>query len=246
MNCLCSVLITVVDREELQQPAFHTMGNLEYPELHEESVGNLASIRAIVKLMAVTGVSDFSMMDIFKPESKRTINNLSAIINFSKYKYVPCFWPSSDTQFVSDNLYSGRWSMFSLMDQHVLCDKFAGFWEKQSCVDVENMTSFLELHLMSPLCKSVECNDSWGIILKQVICLTRMCVEIILWGLLLWYIYLEGQICFLLSMCRQEKENQLAELLDEREQAFLQFQHSEERLAAVQYYWIYLIYDCII
>lgn len=143
MNCLCSVLITVVDREELQQPAFHTMGNLEYPELHEESVGNLASIRAIVKLMAVTGVSDFSMMDIFKPESKRTINNLSAIINFSKYKYVPCFWASTGTQFVSDHLYSGRWSMFSLMDkimevldQRVLCDKFAGFLEKQSCGDV--------------------------------------------------------------------------------------------------------------
>ena len=41
---------------------------------------------------------------------------------------------------------------------------------------------------------------------------------------------------YILPMCRQEKENQLAELLDEREQAFLQFQHSEERLAAVQYY----------
>lgn len=177
MNCLCSVLMTVVDREELQQPAFHTMGNLEYPELHEESVGNLASIRAIVKLMAVTGVSDFSMMDIFKPESKRTINNLSAIINFSKYKYVPCFWDLSGTRFVSDHLYSGKWLMFSSMDkimevldQRVLCDKFAGFLEKQSCGDVENMTSYLQLHLVSPLCKPVDGNDSWGIILKQVIC----------------------------------------------------------------------------
>lgn len=62
------------------------MEKLRYPELHEESVGNLASIRAISKLMAVTGVHDFSMMDLFKPESKRTITNLSAIINLLKFK----------------------------------------------------------------------------------------------------------------------------------------------------------------
>lgn len=89
-------------REELQQPAFHAIEKLEYPELHEESVGILASIRAISKLMAVTGVDDFSTMDIFKPESKRTITHLSAIINLLKFKWVPSFshlpwgeWPFS-------------------------------------------------------------------------------------------------------------------------------------------------------
>ncbi|XP_024390098.1 uncharacterized protein [Physcomitrium patens] len=75
-----------ITREELQQPAFHAIEKLEYPELHEESVGILASIRAISKLMAVTGVDDFSTMDIFKPESKRTITHLSAIINLLKFK----------------------------------------------------------------------------------------------------------------------------------------------------------------
>jgi hypothetical protein len=62
------------------------MEKLGYPELHEESVGILASIRTIGKLMAVTGVHDFTSMDIFKPESKRTITNLSAIINLLKFK----------------------------------------------------------------------------------------------------------------------------------------------------------------
>lgn len=73
-------------RDELLQPAFHAMDKLDYPELYEESIGILASIRAISKLMAVTGVADFSTMDIFKPESSRTITNLSAIINLLKFK----------------------------------------------------------------------------------------------------------------------------------------------------------------
>lgn len=156
------MLITVVDREELQQPAFHTMGNLEYPELHEESVGNLASIRAIVKLMAVTGVSDFSMMDIFKPESKRTINNLSAIINFSKYKYAPCFRASCGTQFVSDQLYSGRRSKFSLIDKIMeLFDRCVlAFWKSNPVVMLRTRHFICSSILVSPLCKSVEGNGS--------------------------------------------------------------------------------------
>jgi len=62
------------------------MDKLDYPELYEESVGILASIRAISKIMAVTGLADFSTMDIFKPESLRTMTNLSAIINLLKFK----------------------------------------------------------------------------------------------------------------------------------------------------------------
>ncbi|KAG0565779.1 hypothetical protein KC19_7G014000 [Ceratodon purpureus] len=80
------VIVMGMTREELHQPAFHVMEKLRYPELHEEFVGNLATIPAIRKLMAVTGVHDFSMMDLFKPESKRTITNLSAIINLLKFK----------------------------------------------------------------------------------------------------------------------------------------------------------------
>lgn len=74
------------NREELRQPAFRAIEKLRYPELHEESVGIVASIRAISKLMPFTGVNDFSSMDLFKPDSKRTITNLSAIINLLKFK----------------------------------------------------------------------------------------------------------------------------------------------------------------
>jgi kinetochore protein Nuf2 len=73
-------------REELKQPAFHAVESLEYPELHEESVGCVASIRAIMKLMFAAGAQEFSMKDIFKPESKRTITFLSAIINYAKFR----------------------------------------------------------------------------------------------------------------------------------------------------------------
>lgn len=62
------------------------MESLEYPELHEESVGCVASIRAIMKLMFSAGAQEFSMKDIFKPESKRTITFLSAIINYAKFR----------------------------------------------------------------------------------------------------------------------------------------------------------------
>ncbi|CAK9210606.1 unnamed protein product [Sphagnum jensenii] len=75
-----------ISREELKQPAFHAVESLEYPELHEESVGCVASIRAIMKLMFAAGAQEFSMKDIFKPESKRTITFLSAIINYAKFR----------------------------------------------------------------------------------------------------------------------------------------------------------------
>jgi hypothetical protein len=55
---------------------------LEYRELREESGGVLACIGAISKKMAVTVVAVCSTMDIFTPESKRTVANLSAIIDF--------------------------------------------------------------------------------------------------------------------------------------------------------------------
>ena len=48
-------------REEMAQPAFSAMDALEFPELHEESVGVLAFTRNLHKLMASAGVTDFTL-----------------------------------------------------------------------------------------------------------------------------------------------------------------------------------------
>ncbi len=38
------------------------------------------------RLLGVCGVTDFSLLDVFKPDAKRLRRNLSAIINFAKFK----------------------------------------------------------------------------------------------------------------------------------------------------------------
>eukprot|EP00897_Mesotaenium_endlicherianum_P004693 jgi/Mesen1/4251/ME000022S03536 len=80
-------LLLGVTREELRQPNFAAMDVLEFPELHEDSVGALAFVRAVSKLMLAAGVHDFTVQrDIYKPDMQRTVRNLSAIINFAKFR----------------------------------------------------------------------------------------------------------------------------------------------------------------
>lgn len=45
----------------MQQPAFSGMDSLEFPELHEESVGVLAFSRNLYKMMRASGIHDFSL-----------------------------------------------------------------------------------------------------------------------------------------------------------------------------------------
>eukprot|EP00741_Cyanophora_paradoxa_P003448 tig00000704_g3349.t1 len=73
-------------RDEYQQAQFAGLDCFEFPELHEESVGEIGFWRALAKLMAVVGVGDFSIRDIHKPEPARTQRNFSAIINFVKFR----------------------------------------------------------------------------------------------------------------------------------------------------------------
>ena len=42
--------------------------------------------RSCARLLAVSGVNDFSMFDVMKPDAKRLRRNLSAIINFAKFR----------------------------------------------------------------------------------------------------------------------------------------------------------------
>ena len=64
-------LCTGVTREEMSQPAFAGLSALNYPELHEDSIPELAFLRACCKMMAICGISDFGLKDITSPNSKR-------------------------------------------------------------------------------------------------------------------------------------------------------------------------------
>ena len=75
-----------VTKEELAQPAFSGLQSLNYPELHEDSVSELAHFRAIHRMMAACGVHDFSVMDMLAPNHKRLKRQLSAVINFAKFR----------------------------------------------------------------------------------------------------------------------------------------------------------------
>jgi len=59
---------------------------LDEPELYMEAIPNLAFIRAMQDLAKAVGIDDFGLKDIFKPEYGRTRRNLSAIINFAKFR----------------------------------------------------------------------------------------------------------------------------------------------------------------
>jgi kinetochore protein Nuf2 len=48
-------------REELQQPVFGALNTLQYPELHEESIGVLSFTRHLYRLMFASGITDFSL-----------------------------------------------------------------------------------------------------------------------------------------------------------------------------------------
>lgn len=48
-------------REELQQPVFAAIDALEFPELHDESIPAMSFLRHLGRLMAASGVRDFSV-----------------------------------------------------------------------------------------------------------------------------------------------------------------------------------------
>ncbi|CAG9462385.1 unnamed protein product [Pedinophyceae sp. YPF-701] len=80
------MLLVGVTREELQQPVFAAIDAFEFPELHDESIPVMAFGRALQKLMFAAGAHDFSLKDVYKATRERTVRNLSAIINFGKYR----------------------------------------------------------------------------------------------------------------------------------------------------------------
>ncbi|BDA42068.1 probable kinetochore protein nuf2 [Coccomyxa sp. Obi] len=75
-----------ITREEQQLPVFMATDTLEFPELHDESIPYMTFFRNCTKLLAAAGVHDFNMQDLCKPDPGRLRRNLSAVVNFTKFR----------------------------------------------------------------------------------------------------------------------------------------------------------------
>ncbi|GMF48692.1 unnamed protein product [Phytophthora fragariaefolia] len=75
-----------VTREDMAQMAFPGLPALSFPELHAESVPELTFYRAAQRLLAACGVDDFGLRDVLQPAPKRVRRQLSALINFAKFR----------------------------------------------------------------------------------------------------------------------------------------------------------------
>ena len=73
-------------RDALYVPDMDAADVLEFPELYEEAIGNMKFQRHLFELMECCGVPDFSLKDLIKPEYARTRRNISAVINFAKFR----------------------------------------------------------------------------------------------------------------------------------------------------------------
>lgn len=83
---MLAILLLGIQTEELSQPNFHGLQAITYHELHEESVPQMNGLRAILKLMEICEISDFTLKDIFTPTQSRLNRQLSGIINFAKFR----------------------------------------------------------------------------------------------------------------------------------------------------------------
>ena len=81
-----SELCTGVSKEEMAQPAFNGLSELNTPELHDDSIPILHAFKAVCKMMKICGIPDFTIKDYMAPSVKRFRRQLSGIINFAKFR----------------------------------------------------------------------------------------------------------------------------------------------------------------
>ena len=88
-ECLAEYCM-LVTREQMNQADFTSLEAMElvsYPELHEQSIPKVIYFRHMTRLMVASQINDFSMLDdIIRPSSDRFLRNVSAIINFAKFR----------------------------------------------------------------------------------------------------------------------------------------------------------------
>jgi kinetochore protein Nuf2 len=81
-----AIYFIAMRKEEIYQPVFAAHEKLSYCQLHEDSIPELAFWRHISGLMEVCGISDFTREDLTRPTTVRLKKQLSAIINFAKFR----------------------------------------------------------------------------------------------------------------------------------------------------------------
>ncbi|OQR97577.1 kinetochore protein NUF2-like protein [Achlya hypogyna] len=79
-------IVMGIGKDELCQPALSGLSMLEYPQLHEDSIPEIAYYRTAWRLMQAAGVYDFGWTDVHKPTLKRVRRLFSAMINFTRFK----------------------------------------------------------------------------------------------------------------------------------------------------------------
>ena len=81
-------LLTGIDKQTLTTPVFSAMedAQMEFPELHDESIPAVNLFIQVSRLLRTSGVRDFSMRDLAKPDPVRLRKHLSAVINFAKFR----------------------------------------------------------------------------------------------------------------------------------------------------------------
>lgn len=81
-----AIVLLGMQPEELSQPSFYGLQAISYPQLHDESIPQLNGLKAIMKLMEVSEISDFALRDLTSPSQSRLIRFLSGIMNFAKFR----------------------------------------------------------------------------------------------------------------------------------------------------------------
>ncbi|CAN0434301.1 unnamed protein product [Ascophyllum nodosum] len=77
---------TGVTKEDMNQPAFAALSVLSYPDIHEDNIAFMALFRAVCKMMKISRIDDFSLKDMSEPKPKRLIRQLSAVVNFIRFR----------------------------------------------------------------------------------------------------------------------------------------------------------------
>jgi len=85
VECFLSALAGI-RRDCLTQPAFHGIHLLTNPELHEESLTELTTLKAALALIRQAHVADASIGDLTAPTAKRVRLILSALINLVRWR----------------------------------------------------------------------------------------------------------------------------------------------------------------
>lgn len=75
-----------VPTEQFAQPQFKFMDSFEHPELHGDSAPLVILALAMQRFMFSCGMENFSIFDIVSPKPKKTLQCISAVVNFTKFK----------------------------------------------------------------------------------------------------------------------------------------------------------------